>query len=89
MGLLERYNADHSPLDTAALDLIFSEYESERIPRPTAMVLSARKQGEGRVVDSVEGCLARNQSVRDFMNDDEGMRTNFKNMYENLRPGST
>jgi len=48
------------------------------------MVTDARKKGESRVVDSVEGCLARNQSVRDFINDDKSVVLNYKNLYGDL-----
>ncbi|KAI0248089.1 hypothetical protein BJV78DRAFT_1276678 [Lactifluus subvellereus] len=47
--------------DTATLEMIFTKYEQARIPRSMMLIDTARKQGESRVVEGVEACLARNQ----------------------------
>jgi salicylate hydroxylase len=57
--------------DSATLETVFSEYERARIPRSTMLINSARKQGENRVVEGVQACLARNQEVRAFMSNEE------------------
>jgi salicylate hydroxylase len=57
--------------DGAILETVFTEYERARIPRSTMLIDTARKQGENRVVEGVQACLARNQEVRAFMSDKE------------------
>ena len=59
--------------DGATLEMVFTEYEQARIPRSTMLINTARKQGENRVVEGVQACLARNQEVRDFMSNEEVM----------------
>ena len=69
--LLIKHNPKASPPSTELLSTIFSEYEGIRIPRTAELVKGARKQGEVRVVDGVEACLARNEMVRKMWQDDE------------------
>ncbi len=57
--------------DSATLEMVFTEYEWARIPRSTMLIDTARKQGENRVVEGVDACLARNQEVRAFMSNEE------------------
>ncbi|KAH9994461.1 hypothetical protein BJV77DRAFT_994926 [Russula vinacea] len=57
--------------DSAILETVFTEYERARIPRSTMLIDIAQKQGENRVVEGVEACLARNQDVRAFMSNEE------------------
>lgn len=59
--------------DNATLQKVFTEYERARIPRSTMLIEMARKQGESRVVEGVEACLARNRQVSAFMSDEEVM----------------
>ena len=59
--------------DSAALETVFTEYERARIPRSTMLIDTARQQGENRVVEGVQACLARNQEVRAFMSNEEVM----------------
>ena len=47
------------------------------------LIATARKQGEGRVMDGVEACLARNQKVRAFMADKDVMAL-FAKLYGDL-----
>jgi len=69
--LLVKHNPGASPPSTELLYTIFSEYEGIRIPRTAELVKGARKQGEVRVVDGVEACLARNETVRKFWEDED------------------
>jgi salicylate hydroxylase len=59
--------------DSATLETVFTEYERARIPRSTMLIDTAQKQGENRVVEGVQACLARNQEVRAFMSNEEVM----------------
>lgn len=69
--MLVKHNPDAAPPSTELLSTIFKEWEGIRIPRTAALVKGARQTGEGRVVDGVQACLARNQTVRDIWADDE------------------
>ncbi|TFY56253.1 hypothetical protein EVJ58_g7751 [Rhodofomes roseus] len=62
--LLTKYNPDAAPPSTELLGTIFSEYEQLRIARTTELVLGARRQGEGRVLQGVEACKARNAAIK-------------------------
>jgi salicylate hydroxylase len=59
--------------DSETLEKVFTEYEQARIPRSSMLIEMARKQGESRVVESIEACLVRNQQVRAFMLDEDVM----------------
>ncbi|KAI0062853.1 FAD/NAD(P)-binding domain-containing protein [Artomyces pyxidatus] len=85
--LLDQRNADRSTLDTATLAEIFTEYERERIPRSAKLVKGARAQGEGRVVQGVEGCKIRNAIVRGILKDDESMGKAYAHLYEYVPQG--
>ncbi|KAI0294790.1 FAD/NAD-P-binding domain-containing protein [Russula brevipes] len=61
--------------DSATLETVFTQYERARIPRSTMLIDTARKQGESRVAEGVEACLARNEGVRAFMSDEGVMAT--------------
>jgi salicylate hydroxylase len=63
--------------------MVFTEYERARIPRSTMLIETARKQGESRVVEGVEACLARNRQVRAFMSD-EGVMALYAELYGDL-----
>jgi len=69
--------------DSATLEMVFTEYERARIPRSTMLIETARKQGENRVVEGVEACLARNRQVRAFMSD-EGVMALYAELYGDL-----
>jgi len=69
--LLVKHNPQASPPSTELLSTIFTEYEAIRIPRTAELVKGARKQGEVRVVDGVDACLARNEIIRKNWEDDE------------------
>jgi len=69
--LLVKHNLKASPPSTELLSTIFREYEGIRIPRSAKLVTNARKNGEVRVVDGVDACLARNHVVRKAWKDDE------------------
>jgi len=69
--LLVKHNPKASAPSTELLSTIFSEYEGVRIPRTAELVKGARRQGEVRVVDGVDACLARNEIVRKNWEDDE------------------
>jgi salicylate hydroxylase len=56
--------------DSATLEMIFTKYERARIPRTMMLIEAARKQGESRVTEGIEACLARNQGVRASMSDE-------------------
>jgi hypothetical protein len=47
------------------------------------LINTARKQGESRVVEGVEACLARNEGVRAFMSD-EGVMAMYAELYGDL-----
>jgi salicylate hydroxylase len=75
--------------DGAMLEMVFTNYERARIPRSTMLIDIARKQGESRVMEGIEPCLARNQEVRAFMAD-EGVMALFAELYGDLvENGST
>lgn len=69
--LLVKHNPKASPPSTELLSNVFRDYEGIRIPRTAELVKGARKQGEVRVVDGVEACLARNEVVRKIWEEDE------------------
>jgi salicylate hydroxylase len=69
--------------DGATLEMVFTKYERVRIPRSTMLIDAARKQGESRVVEGIEACLARNQGVRAFMSD-EGVMALYAELYGDL-----
>jgi len=69
--------------DSATLEMIFTKYEQARIPRSMMLIDTARKQGESRVVEGIEACLARNQGVRAFMSD-EGVMALYAGLYGDL-----
>ncbi len=72
--LLDKYNPSAASPSTSTLQTIFKEFETVRIPRSSAMVKSARAQGECRVVQGVEACIERNKAVREqWANGAEGM----------------
>jgi len=47
------------------------------------LIEMARKQGESRVVEGVEGSLARNRQVRAFMSD-EGVMALYAELYGDI-----
>ncbi|KAG8996557.1 hypothetical protein FRB93_000699 [Tulasnella sp. JGI-2019a] len=49
---------------TAVLDTIFTEFETLRITRTSALVRAARAQGDMRVMSGEEACLARDEMVK-------------------------
>ncbi|KAI0645467.1 FAD/NAD-P-binding domain-containing protein [Trametes meyenii] len=63
--LLSKYNPDAASPPTELLSKVFSEYESLRIERTSALVKRARKQGEIRVVNGVEESKKRNNILRE------------------------
>ncbi|KAI0344757.1 FAD/NAD(P)-binding domain-containing protein [Trametopsis cervina] len=63
--LLKTYNPSASSPPTLVLESLFTELESQRIPRSSAMVKGARAQGESRVVQGTEECIKRNQAIRE------------------------
>ena len=69
--------------DSAMLEMVFTNYERARIPRSTMLIDIARNQGESRVMEGIEPCLARNQGVRAFMAD-EGVMALFAELYGDL-----
>ena len=69
--------------DSATLEMIFTKYEKARIPRSTMLIDAAQKQGESRVTEGIEACLARNQGVRAFMSD-EGVMSLYAELYGDL-----
>jgi salicylate hydroxylase len=69
--------------DSATLEMIFTKYEKARIPRSTMLIDAAQKQGESRVTEGIEACLARNQGVRAFMSD-EGVMALYAELYGDL-----
>ncbi|KZS98856.1 FAD/NAD(P)-binding domain-containing protein [Sistotremastrum niveocremeum HHB9708] len=62
--LLEHKVPTNGPIPTKLLDDAFTEFEQIRIPRTAALVRAARQQGEGRVVDGLEACKARDAAVK-------------------------
>ncbi|KAI0044896.1 FAD/NAD(P)-binding domain-containing protein [Auriscalpium vulgare] len=82
--LLDEYNADRAPLTTLALGDIYEAYEKVRIPRVSALVQGARKQGESRVVQDVEDARTRNDTVREFMRSPEDVAASFRRVYGEL-----
>ncbi|KAL1942512.1 hypothetical protein VTO73DRAFT_6114 [Trametes versicolor] len=62
--LLLKHNPDAAVPSTELLGKVFSEYETLRIERTTALVKQARHQGEVRVVNGVEECKKRNDHLR-------------------------
>lgn len=77
MELFEKHNPSASTLDTATLDMIFTELEAVRIPRSSEMVEAARVQGELRVAQGTEACIARNNRFRDMCKDPDGYKKRF------------
>lgn len=67
--LLDKHNPTASSPSTELLEALFSELEVDRIPPSAAMVKRAREQGEIRVVEGLEACLKRNQTVRETWKD--------------------
>ncbi|KAI0321463.1 hypothetical protein OF83DRAFT_1051187 [Amylostereum chailletii] len=82
--LLDEQNLDRTPLDTTALDKIFTAYESIRIPRASALVQGARKQGESRVVQDVNDCKTRDEDVRRTLKDNEGLQGTYARLYGDI-----
>ncbi|KAI0688032.1 hypothetical protein BC835DRAFT_1408199 [Cytidiella melzeri] len=72
--LLEKHNPSSAPPSTETLETVFTEMEAERIPRSSALVKGARRQGEARVVSGVDACLKRNQQFREIWKDEESVR---------------
>lgn len=68
-------------LSTEKLSAIFAEYEGVRIPRTSALVKGARQAGEGRVVEGVEACLARNDTVRKMWEDEDRILEASQHLY--------
>ncbi|OSD03930.1 FAD/NAD-P-binding domain-containing protein [Trametes coccinea BRFM310] len=62
--LLVKYNPEAGNPPTTLLTNIFTEYESARISRTSALVKRARKQGEIRVVSGAEKGKKRNDQLR-------------------------
>ena len=72
--LLLKYSQSAENPSTATLESVFSELESVRLPRSSAMVKGARAQGEKRVVSGVEACIERNNYFRELWSDDKNVR---------------
>ncbi|KAI0093159.1 hypothetical protein BDY19DRAFT_982954 [Irpex rosettiformis] len=62
--LLDKYNPSTASPSTSTLEALFTEFETARIPRSSAMVKGARALGESRVVQGVDACIERNNKVR-------------------------
>jgi len=69
--LLVKHNPEALPPSTELLSTVFTDYEGIRIPRTADLVRGARKQGELRVVDGVDPCLARNKIIKQMWGNDE------------------
>ncbi|KAF9806017.1 hypothetical protein IEO21_08845 [Rhodonia placenta] len=79
--LLKKHNPSASAPSTELLSTIFTEYESLRMARTSALVKGARKQGEARVVEGVEACKARNNSIREAWRDGDAIAAGYMEMY--------
>ncbi|KAI0769639.1 FAD/NAD-P-binding domain-containing protein, partial [Trametes elegans] len=62
--LLTKYNPDAGVPSTKLLSSLFTEFETLRIARTSALVRGAREQGRIRVVSGVEACKRRNEFIR-------------------------
>lgn len=56
------------------LETIFTEFETERIPKTAELVRGARVMGDTRVVEGVQECIERNNAYREMAKDPEGVR---------------
>jgi salicylate hydroxylase len=75
--LFEKHNPAANAPSTAILDAIFTELERVRIPRTSEIVRLARAQGELRVTEGVEQCIARNNYFRELCKDSNGYAHRF------------
>lgn len=62
---------------TEVLEVVFQELEGIRIPPSSEMAEKARKQGESRVVESVEACITRNNEYREMFRSGEYYKRRF------------
>lgn len=75
--LLKQHNPFGESPSTTTLDVIFTELEKVRIPRVREMIRLARAQGETRVTEGVEACLARNDLYREIAKNKDRYRERF------------
>jgi salicylate hydroxylase len=69
--LLLKHNPSSASPSTETLSAIFTEYETLRIPRTSALVAAARKQGEIRVVEDLEAAKERDQMLKNPLTAEE------------------
>lgn len=74
---LTRLFSTHMPTPSTVTDIttellksIFTDFETLRIARTSALVKGARAMGETRVVEGREACLARDERVMEVMSGD-------------------
>lgn len=75
--LLEKYNPSAESPSTEILEAVYTELETVRVPRANEIVQLARKQGETRVVEGVEACIARNNYYRELSKNRERHKERF------------
>lgn len=72
--MLEKHNPSAESPTTTLLETIFSELDTERISKTTALVKGARAMGDTRVVEGVQACIQRNNAYREMAKDPQGVR---------------
>ncbi|OCH92783.1 FAD/NAD(P)-binding domain-containing protein [Obba rivulosa] len=79
--LLVKHNPSAADPSTAILHAAFSEYETIRIPRASALVTGARKRGDNRVVHGVEERKKRNEKIREHWSNEAAVAEEYKQLY--------
>ncbi|KAG2065511.1 FAD/NAD(P)-binding domain-containing protein [Suillus decipiens] len=74
MRLLGKYNPSAEQPSTEILLRVFTDYQDLRLLRTSELVKKARRQGEIRVVEGLDACRARDETIRIEFNDDAARR---------------
>ncbi|OCH85792.1 FAD/NAD-P-binding domain-containing protein [Obba rivulosa] len=79
--LLVKHNPNATEPSADVLHAVFGEYETIRIPRTSALVMGARKQGETRVVHGIEERKKRNEIIREQWSNEAAVAEGYKELY--------
>ncbi|KAG2150428.1 hypothetical protein DEU56DRAFT_728804 [Suillus clintonianus] len=78
MRLFKIYNPSAAQPSTELLSQVFTDYQDLRLPRTSELVRGARKQGEARVVEGIDACRARDETIRAGPNDDAARMASYE-----------
>ncbi|EMD37072.1 hypothetical protein CERSUDRAFT_155529 [Gelatoporia subvermispora B] len=79
--LLVKHNPSAAGPSTDVLQAVFSEYETIRIPRTSALVQGARKRGDDRVLQGAEERKKRNELIKEHWNDESTIAEPYRQLF--------